>query len=73
MRDNTLYFIGYITCLEDDNCNYDTHSLFLISDEDKVIEVKNNTARNMFLIFLGIIIFITGFIIFKRKRLNKNV
>ena len=25
------------------------------------------------LIFLGIIIFITGFIIFKRKRLNKNV
>ena len=43
------------------------------SDEDKVIEVKNNTARNMFLIFLGIIIFITGFIIFKRKRLNKNV
>lgn len=70
MRDNTLYFIGYITCLEDDNCNYDTHSLLLISDEDKVIEVKNNTARNMFFIFLGIIIFITVFIIFKRKRLN---
>ena len=70
MRDNTLYFIGYITCLEDYNCNYDTHSLLLISDEDKVIEVKNNTARNMFFIFLGIIIFITVFIIFKRKRLN---
>lgn len=64
-----LYFIGHITCPEEDNCDYDTHSLFLISDEDKVIEVKDNTAKNIS--FVGIIItFIIAVIILIKKKLH---
>lgn len=65
----TLYFIGYITCPEEDNCDYDTHSLFLISDEDKVIEVKDNTAKNISLVGI-IIISITVVIILIKKKLH---
>ena len=63
-----LYLIGQITCSKEDTCDYDSNSLFLISDEDKVIEVKEKDSKNI-LIVLGIItiILIIG-IIYKRKK-----
>ncbi len=64
---DVLYFVGNITCPEEDSCNYDTHSLLLRSDEDKVIEVKDNTVRNIS-IFIIILILIITFIFIKRKR-----
>ena len=65
---NTLYFVGQINCPEDDNCDYDNNSLFLISDEDKVIEVKEKD-NNSILIGTGILLLVIGIImIIKRKR-----
>lgn len=63
-----LYLIGYITCPEEDNCDYDTHSLFLISDEDKVIEVETKTANNISIITLIIVCLIILIVFMKKKR-----
>ena len=54
-----LYIIGQINCPEDDDCEYNNNSLFLISDQDKVIEVKQSDNRNIIIgtcIFVGLII-----------------
>ena len=68
---DVIYFVGQIVCPEDDNCEYDTNSLFLVSDEDKVIEVKDNQSANV-LIFITV--FIVGCIgislVRKRKKMN---
>ena len=73
-KNNTIYFIGQINCPEDDNCDYDTNSLFLISDEDKVIEVKDNDSKN---ILLATTILIIGSIVLyglrKRKKVKKEM
>ena len=67
-RKDILYFVGQMNCPEDDFCDYDKNSLFLISDEDKVIEVKEKDNNNI-LIGTGILfILIVGLIIFKKKR-----
>jgi len=71
-NNDTLYFIGHITCPEEDNCLYKTNSLFLISDEDKVIEVKKENATSAFLIFLLIIPLLVLIIIYKKKIRNKK-
>lgn len=63
-----LYFVGYITCPEEDNCNYDTHSLFLISDEDKVIEVEPKTANGISMVTLGIVCLIILIVFIKKKK-----
>lgn len=65
---NTLYFVGQINCPEDDNCDYDSNSLFLISDEDKVIEVKESDNTNVLIITIGIIVLIVGLVFLKKKR-----
>lgn len=71
INNDVIYFVGQIICPEDDNCEYDTNSLFLVSDEDKVIEVKDNQSANV-LIFIGV--FIAGCIgisfLRKRKKMN---
>ena len=69
---DVLYFIGQITCPEDDNCDFDNNSLFLISDEDKVIEVKDNDGTN---ILLGVGSFLTVIILifFLRKRQKRKL
>ena len=68
---NTLYFVGQITCPEDDNCDFDNNSLFLISDEDKVIEVKEKDNNNILISFGILLLMIMGMIIIKkRRRLN---
>lgn len=68
---NTIYFIGQINCPEDDNCDYDTNSLLLISNEDKVIEVKDNDSRIILIIIGSALILVVLFYIYrKKKRLN---
>lgn len=53
-----LYIIGQINCPEDDDCEYNNNSLFLISDQDKVIEVKQSD-NNIIIgtcVFVGLIV-----------------
>ena len=52
---NIIYFVGQINCPEDDNCDYDASCLLLVSDENKVIEVKDNDSK---VILIGVTIFI---------------
>lgn len=54
-NEKDLYFIGQLACPEDEKCNYENNSLYLISDEDKVIEVEDNTGTN---ILVGIVVFL---------------
>lgn len=67
---NTMYFVGQINCPEDDNCDYDAKSLFLVSDEDKVIEVQDKDSKTI-LIITGIILLgtVIGYGLRKRKKL----
>ena len=67
-KKDTLYFVGQMQCPEDDFCDYDKNSLFLISDEDKVIEVREKDNNNI-LIGMGILLIgIVGLIVWKKKR-----
>ena len=71
VRNNTIFIAGQINCPKDDTCDYDTNSLFLVSDEDKVIEVEDKDSKNILIVItiivlLGILI---PFIRNKRKKL----
>lgn len=72
-KEKDMYFVGYLTCPKDEKCDYDSNSLFLISDEDKVIEVKDSTSTK---ILIGVTIFIlgSGYILYitRKKKLNKK-
>lgn len=65
---DVLYFVGHLSCPEDDSCSYNTNSLFLISTEDKVIEVKDNASGRIILSTITIILVLATLIIFKKKR-----
>jgi hypothetical protein len=65
---NVIYFIGQINCPEDDNCSNDASSLFLISDEDKVIEVEENDNKYIYIVTIGIILLIVIGVLFKKKK-----
>ena len=67
----TIYFIGQINCLLDEFCEYDNNSLYLVSDEDKVIEVKDAASMNVIVVFSLIFIILTIGIIFVRKKIKK--
>ena len=70
---DTLYFVGQINCQDDDSCDYDSNSLFLISDEDKVIEVEDSDSTNIIVITMLIVVGVVGLFLIKRKRsLNNN-
>ena len=69
-RKDVLYFVGNIKCPEYDNCGYVTNSLFLISTEDKVIEVKADDNENILLVS-GIIVILLVLLIVLRK-INDN-
>lgn len=56
-KEKDLYFVGQLSCPEDEKCDYDSNSLYLVSNEDKVIEVEDSTSAN---ILLGIAIFIVA-------------
>ena len=68
---STIYFVGQINCPDDENCEYDNNSLYLVSDEDKVIEVKDGTSKNVIIVFSVLIIVLIGGIVFVRKKTKK--
>ena len=72
-NNNILYIIGQINCPEDDDCDYNNNSLFLISDQDKVIEVKQSDNRNIIIgtcIFVGLIILLI--VLVRKYKKNKK-
>ncbi len=71
VQNDILYLVGQIHCPEEDECDYDENSLFLISDEDVVIEVPDKDSKD-FLIITGIIIIIAciGIAIKRKKKLR---
>ena len=69
-RKDVLYFVGNISCPEYDNCGYETNSLFLVSTEDKVIEVKADDNFNVIAISILIVVLL-GFLFILRKY-NEN-
>ena len=68
-KGSTIYFIGQINCPDDDGCEYDSNSLYLVSDEDKVIEVKDD--RNIIIVFSVIFIVLSSIIVVIRKKIKK--
>lgn len=66
---STIYFIGQINCPDDDGCEYDSNSLYLVSDEDKVIEVKDD--RSIIIVFSVIFIVLSSIIVVIRKKIKK--
>lgn len=64
---NTIYLAGQINCPEDETCEYDGNSLFLVSDEDKVIEVEDNDSTNIIVISSIAIVGLIGIFIFRKK------
>ena len=70
---DTLLFIGQINCPEEDNCEYEHNSLFLVCSEDKVIEVKDKDSKNiLFVIGTIIVVIIIIYGIKKRKTIKKK-
>ena len=67
-----LYFVGQITCPDDDNCDYDMKSLFLVSTEDKVIEVKEEDNTAIFIVMGAIIVFIILLYILRKLQKKKE-
>ena len=67
-----LYFVGQITCPDDDNCDYDMKSLFLVSTEDKVIEVEEEDNTAIFIVMGAIIVFIILLYIFRKLQKKKE-
>ena len=68
VKEDILYLVGQINCPSDDECDYNKNSLFIISDEDVVIEVKDNSSKAIAII-IGVI-FLLGIImiIFHKKK-----
>ena len=64
--EDVFYFIGQMNCPDDDNCDYTHNSLFLRSDEDKVIEVKAEDNRVIIMISIGLLLLV--FIVFLRRK-----
>ncbi len=69
---NTIYFIGQITCPEDETCDYDANSLFLISDQDKVIEVQKKEASSISLVAILFVIAIILVVTVRKKSKKKR-
>ena len=69
---NTIYFIGQITCPEDETCDYDSNSLFIISDQDKVIEVQKKEASSISLVTILSIVAIVLIILVRKKTKEKK-
>ena len=63
----TIYLIGQINCPEDEKCEYDNRSLYLVSDEDKVIEVKETESTGIIIVICALFI-LTGLYIFIRRK-----
>ena len=64
---NTLYIVGQINCPDEDDCAYNNNSLFLISDEDKVIEVKESDNKNIIIISIVSVLAIVVLVLLRKK------
>ena len=71
-KKNTIYLVGQINCPEDESCEYDSTSLYLISDEEKVIEVESDTNTNIIVFCIGIVALILILILIKRRKKIDN-
>ncbi len=69
-NNGTIYFVGQIKCPKDDKCDFKENSLFLISDKDKVIEVKDNHSK-IIIVVVVILIALSVFITLKKKHKKK--
>ena len=69
---DVLYLVGQINCPKDDTCEYDSNSLFLTSDEEKVVEVKDNDSRNILIITGLFILLIVGTVLYRRRKVVKK-
>ena len=69
---DTLFFVGQITCPDDDNCDYNMKSLLLISTEDKVIEVEEEDNTAIFIVMISIVIFILLLYILRKIQKKKE-
>ena len=67
-----LYFVGQITCPDDDNCDYNMKSLLLISTEDKVIEVEEEDNTAIFIIMGSIVLFIVLLYVLRKIQKKKE-
>lgn len=68
---DTIYFIGQITCPENDNCDYNNNnSLFLISSPDKVVEVKEKNGKSI--IIITVLLLIGTVIIYSIRKTKKK-
>ena len=66
---DTIYFVGQINCPEKDNCDYKNNSLFLVSDEETVIEVKDNDSKKILIgITLLMAVLVLGAIFSRKKK-----
>ena len=64
---NTLYIVGQINCPDEDDCAYNNNSLFLISDEDKVIEVKESDNKKIIIISIVSVLAIVVLVLLRKK------
>ena len=69
---DTLFFVGQITCPDDDNCDYNMKSLLLISTEDKVIEVEEEDNTAIFIIMGSIVLFIVLLYVLRKIQKKKE-
>lgn len=72
LSDDILYFVGQISCPEDDNCDYDMKSLLLISTEDKVIEVEEENNTAIIVILVSIVVFTVLLYLLRRYQKKKK-
>ena len=70
VQKDVLYIVGQINCPSDDECDYNKNSLFIISDEDVVIEVKDNSSKAITII-IGVV-FLLGIILLLFRRQKKG-
>lgn len=63
----TIYLVGQLKCPKDDKCDFKEKSLFLISDKDKVIEVKDNHSK-IVIVVLVLLLSLFAFVALKKKK-----
>ncbi len=66
-HNDTIYFVGKMNCPDEDNCDYTHKSLFLQSDEEKVIEVEQEDNSKIILLSILLLLFL-GMVFIRRKK-----